>query len=153
MVPLGVDKEKLLLQADKLEGSLRRLNEAASMNEVAFVADDMRVSATERHIQIAVECCLNMGNHVIAGLVLKRADSYAQVFTRLEESTIIDAELAGTLRKAARFRNRVVHLYLDLTPQEVHLFCIDVAPVMASFVETVFARLREEGHLSEQQLR
>ena len=147
MVPMGVDREKLLLQADKLEEKLMQLADAARQERADFIGDDMMVSATERHIQIAVECCLNIGNHLIAGLGFKRADSYAGVFTRLVEARLINPELGEILRQAARFRNRIVHLYIELTPDEVHDFCVDSAPRLGEFVEEVFKYLRAEGHL------
>jgi uncharacterized protein YutE (UPF0331/DUF86 family) len=144
---LGVDREKLLLQADKLEEGLRRLGDVGRRTVEEFVRDDMAVAAAERRIQVSVECCLNIGNHIIAGLGLKRADSYVEVFGRLAEGGVISQQLGEELKKAARFRNRVVHIYVDLKPEEAHQFCVETAPHLASFVETVFAWLKTRGHL------
>lgn len=147
MVPSGVDREKLLLQADKLEEGLEWLRRFARQDRDEFLADDIAVAAAERHIQVSVECCLNIGNHIIAGLGLKRADSYVGVFARLVEEEVLPAELGEHLKQAARFRNRVVHMYHELDPAEVYAFCTDTAPHLAGFVRTALAWLKDKNHL------
>jgi uncharacterized protein YutE (UPF0331/DUF86 family) len=150
MVPSGIDREKLLLQADKLEGGAKWLNEVAQTQEASFVADPKSVAAAERMIQVSVECCLNIGNHVIAGLRLPRADSYVDVFARLVEAGVIEHEMGDRMKAAARFRNRVVHVYLDVEPGEVHAFCVTMGPVLTSFLQAVVAHLRSRGFLAGQ---
>jgi len=149
MVPSGIDREKLLLQADKLEDGVRWLRGVAETESALFVNDPKAVAAAERMIQVSVECCLNIGNHVIAGLCLKRADSYVEVFVRLVENGVLPPDLGEQMKSAARFRNRVVHVYLDVEPEEVHSFCSTSGPALISFLRTVLVHLRSKGLLPE----
>lgn len=54
---------------------------------------------------------MDTADHVIASEGLRQATSFADSFQSLEESGWLDAELAGSLQDAARFRNLLVHQY------------------------------------------
>ena len=113
MVPLGLDNEKLLLQLSRLEEFLSRIRniQKEKWNEI-------NQTALERLLQVAVEECLNIGNHLISGVGLRRADTYREVFKVLEEAKIIPAELSKELQQFATFRNRLVHLYWKISDEE-----------------------------------
>ena len=67
MVPFGIDKEKLFLQIERLRQHICGIKETKSiLIEKKFV-----ISALERNLQLAIEDCLNIGNHIISGLSLK----------------------------------------------------------------------------------
>ena len=67
---------------------------------------------------MAIEETLNVGNHVISGLGLKRADTYREIFQVLAEAKIISAALSVQLQDFATFRNRLVHLYWKISDDE-----------------------------------
>jgi uncharacterized protein YutE (UPF0331/DUF86 family) len=66
-----------------------------------------------------IEECLNIGSHLIAGFGFKRADTYREVFTRLREKKIISPGLGKIMEGFASFRNRLVHLYWEVTAEDV----------------------------------
>lgn len=110
---MGLDNEKLLLQLSRLEEFLSRIRniQKEKWNEI-------NQTALERLLQVAVEECLNIGNHLISGVGLRRADTYREVFKVLEEAKIIPAELSKELQQFATFRNRLVHLYWKISDEE-----------------------------------
>lgn len=117
MVPLGIDKEKLMLQLEKLEENLSNLKELPEKVEPG--KDAVLIAAAERLLQVSTEACLNIGNHLISGLSLKRADTYKEIFIRLEEEKIISEDISSALQDFTAFRNRLVHLYWKITQEEV----------------------------------
>jgi len=118
MVPLGIDKEKIILQLGRLEEHLTRLREIS--DRITDSEEDFTLlTATERLIQIAIEDCLNIGSHIIAGLRFKRADTYKEVFVRLKEEGILPETLGLAMEGFASFRNRLVHIYYEVTKEEV----------------------------------
>ncbi len=116
MVPLGIDKEKLMLQLEKLEENLIHLKQLQAKLKTD---DPFLFPAAERLLQISTESCLNIGNHIISGLGLKRADTYKEIFIRLMEEGIISKEIGNTMADFTYFRNRLVHLYWEVTKEEV----------------------------------
>jgi len=64
-------------------------------------------------LQQAVETCIDIATHIIAGLSLKREETAKDAFLILGRENIITEDLALRMGKAADFRNRVVHGYND----------------------------------------
>jgi uncharacterized protein YutE (UPF0331/DUF86 family) len=117
MVPSGIDKEKLLIQFDRVEehlSEINRIKERLSKEE-----DEILYSALERLLQLVIEDCLNIGSHLISGLNLKRADSYKEIFLRLKEGKIVSNELSEKMQAFVSFRNRLVHMYWEVNHSEV----------------------------------
>ncbi len=138
MVPLGLDKEKLLLQTSRLEESVQKINQ----NKDKVRVKNTR-AALERWIQIAVEEILNIGNHVISGLGLERPDSYREIFTVLEKEKIISHDLSLELQQFAVFRNRLVHLYWKVEEEEFMMQLRKIT-ILTDFVKMLVAYLQKE---------
>lgn len=134
MVPMGLDKEKLLLQISRLEDSLNKLKKCSLKEEI------MRTAA-ERLVQISVEEVLNIGNHLISGMGLRRADSYRDIFKVLEENKIIASKLSKELQVFAMFRNRIVHVYWKIEDEEF-VKQLRKVKVLSDFVKIVLKRVK-----------
>lgn len=107
-----------MLQLGRLEEHLTRLREIS--DRITTSEEDFTLLvATERLLQIATEDCLNIGSHIIAGLGFKRADTYKEVFVRLKEEGILPEKLGMAMEGFTFFRNRLVHLYCEVTKEEV----------------------------------
>ena|SRR3989338_7884280 len=113
MVSLGLDKEKLNLQIARLEESLKRIK-AIKKDKL----NDTTRAALERTLQVIVEESLNIGNHLISGLGLRRADTYREIFLVLEEEKAISSKVSKEMQNFAVFRNRLVHLYWKISDEE-----------------------------------
>ncbi len=74
----------------------------------------------ERTLQIAVEACLDIGNHVIAGERFRYPEDNADIFRVLYEEGIIFDDLLTHLVKMAGFRNIVVHDYAKIDDAAVY---------------------------------
>lgn len=110
MAPSGIDKEKFLIQVERLEQNYTLLLDVKTQLEHA-PSDAIPLVAAERLLQILIEECLNIGNHIISGLNLERADTYKEIFVRLQQKGVISQEIGKQLIAFASFRNRLVHLY------------------------------------------
>lgn len=118
MVPSGVDKERIQLQLSRLSDLSAYLDNArARLNESP--EDLLVLAGAERLLQTLAEECINIGQHIIAGLNLGRPDTYKDVFLRLHEGGVIDQELSDRMMELAAFRNRLVHLYWQINRDEI----------------------------------
>jgi uncharacterized protein YutE (UPF0331/DUF86 family) len=73
----------------------------------------------ERTLQILVEECIDMANHIIADEGLRLPVGYADAFQVLVENKIIPKKLSATMEKMAKFRNVVIHQYEKIDPRIV----------------------------------
>jgi len=142
MVPFGIDKEKLFLQIERLKehvGKIKEIKEKKGEKEIL-------ISAIERNLQLAIEDCLNIGNHIISGLTLKRPDTYKEIFKNLKKENIISEEIEKEMVKLTGLRNRLVHLYWDVNEEEVLSACENLN-VFEKFVKEIFDFLKSKGYI------
>ncbi len=68
----------------------------------------------ERFLHLSIECVLDISNHLISDLRLRRPDSNREIFIVLYENKIIDELLKESLCNMAGLRNILVHDYMKL---------------------------------------
>ena len=73
-----VDKNVVLSRVNRIRESVRRLVALAALSEKAFLADREACAIAERHLQIAIQSVIDIGNHVVADLDLGVASDYKE---------------------------------------------------------------------------
>lgn len=81
----------------------------------------VRYSA-ERCLHLAIECTINIGNHIISALQMRKPEEYHDIALILEENGVIPSEFAEEFVKMIRFRNILVHDYVGLDVSKVYSF-------------------------------
>lgn len=109
---MPISKTLLYKKLDFLNEQLTKI-EQMNFDKDLFVENvDLQDLLTFR-LQQAVETCIDIAAHVIAGLNLPRKETAKDAFLLLGEKKIIDRELSLKMGRASDFRNRVVHGYND----------------------------------------
>lgn len=70
----------------------------------------------ERTLQILIEVCIDIANHIISDQGMRVPVGYADTFQVLMENRVISRKLFETMEKMAKFRNVVVHQYEKIDP-------------------------------------
>jgi uncharacterized protein YutE (UPF0331/DUF86 family) len=109
-----VDKPKLDGILSNLRGYVEVLRRLALMPRDEFLADPDKIGSAKYHFVVAIECCIDVANHIIASERLRVPRSTADSFVVLVEAGICPMDLELPLKAMARFRNRLVHLYWDV---------------------------------------
>ena len=65
---------------------------------------------------------MDVANHIIASERFRAPKDYGDSFQVIEEEGLIPPELGQKLRKMAKFRNRLVHLYGEIDNIYVYEF-------------------------------
>jgi len=110
-----------MIEPEKIEGIFRRLDvyldqlhRLARLPREGLVNDLMKLGAAKYYLQVAVECCIDVANHIIAREGFRAPESYADSFTVLAENGVIAPDFVSTAHKMVRMRNRLVHLYWEV---------------------------------------
>jgi uncharacterized protein YutE (UPF0331/DUF86 family) len=115
-----VDKATL----DGLLGNLQRyaaeLRRLAAVPPEAFQKDPDKIGNAKYHFVIAIECAIDISNHIIASEGFRLPKDNADSFAVLVEEGIIPGEWRDRLASMARFRNRLVHLYVAIRNEQVY---------------------------------
>jgi len=100
--------DRKLTQLDVYVGYLEEL---AKLEAETFVADYRSVGAARYYLQASIECCADVGAHILATDSSRRAEDYRSVFRILGEEALVPADVAVAMEPAASLRNRLVHGY------------------------------------------
>lgn len=110
---------------DRITEIRRRLNDlretAETIDEVKFLTDSVIADATERRLQVAIQACMDIANHLVAQIAIEKPQKEnKEVFLILAKHKIINEDLAKKLVKMAGMRNILVHQYMEVKRQLVY---------------------------------
>jgi uncharacterized protein YutE (UPF0331/DUF86 family) len=114
-----VDADRVEARVQRLEELIERLDEVRQAGEDAYLANEEQRAATERWLQVAVQICIDLGTQLVSEQSARPPSDYADVFTILGQKSVISSELAERLSDAAKQRNLIVHLYLEIDDRTV----------------------------------
>ena len=90
------------------------------MTEDDFVSDADNFAIAEHHLRRSLETVLDIGRHIIAKQALGRPADYTEIFDILGREGVLPREYVKKNRGLPGYRNRLVHLYHDVTVKELH---------------------------------
>jgi uncharacterized protein YutE (UPF0331/DUF86 family) len=109
-----VDPEVFHRRLARLEQLLRELRMIAAEGASSYRDDERMQLATERCLHLAIECCLDMANHLIADRGWRTPTTSRESFQILREEGVLTAEQASGMEAWAGLRNVLVHLYMEV---------------------------------------
>jgi len=86
----------------------------------AFTGSPLNVAAGESNLRRSLEALLDLGRHILARGFGVPAVEYGVIGPKLAECGVLDRMRGETLRKIGGYRNRLVHLYDEVSPEELH---------------------------------
>lgn len=132
-----VDQAKL----DQMLANLRRyagaLRELAGTPKTEFLGNPDKIGNAKYHFVIAIECCIDISNHVIASENFRFPKDNADSFTVLAEHGVVPRVHEDSLRAMAQFRNRLVHLYWNVADERVYEYLQESLPDLERFAQTI----------------
>ena len=135
-----VDKPKLDQMLSNLRRYLGVLRGLGATPRAAFLGDTDKIGNAKYHLVIAVECCIDIANHVIASENYRFPRDNADSFAVLVAEGILPSESREPLEAMARFRNRLVHLYWDVDDLRIHDYLQEGLSDIESFANAIAGR-------------
>lgn len=114
-----VDPLRVQTLLDRLGREITALHRLAQRERSDLLVDEDLVAAVKYRFVVAIEACIDTGRHLVASEGLRAPRDYADVFTVLGEHGYLPDEAAAALRDTARFRNLLVHEYIDVDDERV----------------------------------
>jgi uncharacterized protein YutE (UPF0331/DUF86 family) len=105
---------------DELNERLRRLAPLKDKALAEFYQDAYLRDIAERNLEIAAQCCIDIGNRIISLEGVPKPRDYYESILRLGELGVLPADFAERLAPIAGFRNILVHEYLAVDWDEVY---------------------------------
>lgn len=114
-----VDADRVEARLQRLEQLIERLDGVRQAGEAAYLDDAQMRAATERWLQLAIQICIDLGTQLVSEQSARPPSDYAGVFEILGEKEVLSKELALRMGNAARQRNLIVHLYMEIDDRAV----------------------------------
>ena len=111
---------------DRLEWVDRMVNQIQALplaDRDAFFADSRNVWAAESCLRRALEALFDLGRHILAKGFGAGASEYKEIATKLGEYNVLAPTDVELLRTLAGYRNRLVHFYHEVSPDELYNIC------------------------------
>ncbi len=125
------------------------LVEAREISRESFLKDLIHQASTERWLHLAIECCLNIGNRLISLMQFSKPvttpETYADIFREMHKLGIVDLDFMQQLINMAKFRNRLVHVYWEVDPENVYQFVQENLDDFKLFEKKVVAYLNQNN--------
>lgn len=104
----------------KLDGYVQHLRQLQQATLDEYLDDENLQAIAERRLQLAIQVCMDIANYLIAQLGLTSPDDLENIFVTLGREGIIPVDLSRRMVGMVRFRNILVHDYLDIDSLIVH---------------------------------
>lgn len=137
-----VSAEKISRKFIRLDEYLTLLKKISETSSDLFVKDKILLGSAKYYLQVSIETCLDVANHIIAAGRLRAPKDYADAFSVLEENNIVDEDLAQKLRQMAKFRNRFVHLYGEVDDEFIYEFITKDVDDIQQFRKDIIRRYK-----------
>lgn len=109
-----IDEEIVTVRIAKIREYGRLLAGLLQTPKDKFVQEPAYYLQAERLLEVMIQAMIDIGNHVIAGLLLKKPEDYRQVFDILAQNRVIPEELLPKVRALVGLRNLLVHEYFEI---------------------------------------
>ncbi len=139
------DREAICRRLHALEtyaAELQRL--AVTVPRETFAAELSTQWMIEHGLQLAIECVLDIGNHLVAGEQLGTPQSYGRS-SSCSDNGMLSADFVSRVRGMPGFRNILVHDYLAVDPGIVWEMLQAAPGQFQEFIRYITAHLRSGG--------
>lgn len=120
MIKLALDKDTIIKRINGIQSEIGELEKLAKIPFVEF-RDGVGFKLAQFHLHRALEGVFHIGAHILSRIPGGQVSEYKEMAIKLGEYGIIDKNFANTnFKNMAGYRNRIVHFYADITPDEIY---------------------------------
>jgi uncharacterized protein YutE (UPF0331/DUF86 family) len=128
-----------------LRESVIQLQEIAKLEKGELLQNGPVLGGAKYYLQIAIETCINIGNHIISAEGFRAPRDYRDVFSVLNENDILPDDFAITLRQMTGLRNRLVHLYWEVDDDLIYSYLQNNLGDFETFANFILEYIHPEG--------
>jgi uncharacterized protein YutE (UPF0331/DUF86 family) len=125
MVAEHIDREIIAQRMLWINEMIDALRELPIKDKDEFFSNKHNMAAAESYLRRALEALFDMGRHILAKGFAYPASEYKEIANKLFQKKVITQDKLDLMRKMAGYRNRMVHFYHEITPEELYTICHD----------------------------
>ncbi len=118
MPEYNVDRIRQIM--GEVNAALHKLAGYADTPEKDFVANAEKLDSAKYNLIVAIEGAMDICNSIVARAGGRAPKDHADCFEILRELGLLEAGFVERLKRMARFRNLLVHLYWKVDDKKIH---------------------------------
>jgi uncharacterized protein YutE (UPF0331/DUF86 family) len=138
-----VDRSLVLRKISEIENYQKQIGEFSGITVQDYKKNWKVQRIIERTLQMLIETCVDIANHIISEAGMRLPTSYADTFKVLSENNVVDPVLFNALEKMVKFRNIIVHQYEEMDAEVVVLILKEHLIDFQRFKEAILIYLKK----------
>lgn len=143
MVPGDISESVVAQRASWVVEMTDALRELPIQNRAEFLYNKHHVAAAESYLRRSLEALFDIGRHILAKRFAYPATEYKEIAKGLSERKVIVGTEAEWMRKMAGYRNRMIHFYHEISPDELHEICLNHIGGIRQLLESMLRWVKE----------
>src|SRR4030042_6547121 len=146
MVISNLNTARILDLLRFIETCLQELKPFSIMTKEEFLSERKNPPFVESYLRRCLEAVFDIGRHILSKTPGFKEIEYKAIAKELGERGVITKELSDILYIMAGYRNRMVHFYKEITPEELYHIVVNNLKDFENFVRDIvrFIRAYEE---------
>jgi len=119
-VASSLNKTLVSERLSQIRSSANRMHDLVAIGKTNFLANPDNFAIAEHHLRRSLEAILDIGRHIIAKRAWGAPNDYRSILLTLGQRQVIPPVFVEKIQGMAGYRNRLVHAYADVSPEEIY---------------------------------
>ena len=116
-----INRTKVVTRLAFIEDACKEMRNLGSAEKEEFLKDKTKVAAVESYLRRSLEALFDIGRHILVHEGWRDYSmEYKSIARGLVEKKIVSDDAKTKLMQMAGYRNRMVHFYDEVTPEELY---------------------------------
>lgn len=142
MVISNLNTSRILELLRFMESCIQELRPFSQMTKGEFLSDKKNPPFVESYLRRSLEALFDIGRHILAKTYGVREIEYKVIARELGEKAVITKELSSLIHEMAGYRNRMVHFYREVAPEELYDIVVNKLKDLDRFIREIVAFLK-----------
>ncbi len=142
MVISSLNIARILELLRYLESCVHELKPFTTMAREEFFSDRRNPPFVESYLRRSLEVVFDIGRHILSKTYGFKEIEYRAIAKELGKKGVVTLELSEELSKMAGYRNRMVHFYKEVTPEELYEIVVSDLKDFDRFAKEIVAFIK-----------
>lgn len=143
MVISSLNTARILELLRYMETCVQELKPFSTMTKEEFLSDKKNPPFVESYLlRRGLEAIFDVGRHILSKTYGFKEIEYKAIARELRERGVVTKEISDALYAMAGYRNRMVHFYKEVTPEELHHIVVNNLKDFDGFAREIVAFVR-----------
>jgi len=142
MVISNLNTARILELLRYMETCVQELKPFSTMAREEFLSDKRNAPFVESYLRRGLEAVFDIGRHILSKMYGFKEIEYKKIAKELGGRGVVTKEISDVLYTMAGYRNRMVHFYKEVGPEELHYIVMNNLDDFDRFAKEIVAFVR-----------